>query len=276
MHDDIHGAIDRAVTPDERALEKLRGQGKLTARERIDLLLDAGLVRGGRRARQRHGQPGLPADGVVTGRGTIDGTPAVVVANDPMVKAGSWGARTVEKMVRASEAALAEQIPIVWLVDSAGARLTDQVQLFPGRRGAGRDLLQPGPAVRAGPADLLPVRAVGGRRRLHPVVLRRRVHGRRQRLDVPRLAADGRDGGRRDHHARGDGRRPHARSQSGLRRQPRHRRRRRHRPGPGLPDVLPPLVAGRAAGLRVRAARGRAHRRRRAGRRAGAVRHARA
>ena len=81
---------------------------------------------------------GLPADGVVTGRGTIDGVPAVVVANDPMVKAGSWGARTVEKMVRASEAALAEQVPIVWLVDSAGARLTDQVQLFPGRRGAGR------------------------------------------------------------------------------------------------------------------------------------------
>ena len=80
---------------------------------------------------------GLPADGVVTGRGTIDGMPAVVVANDPMVKAGSWGARTVEKMVRASEAALAEQVPIVWLVDSAGARLTDQVQLFPGRRGAG-------------------------------------------------------------------------------------------------------------------------------------------
>ena len=80
---------------------------------------------------------GLPADGVVTGRGTIEGMPAVVVANDPMVKAGSWGARTVEKMVRASEAALAEQVPIVWLVDSAGARLTDQVQLFPGRRGAG-------------------------------------------------------------------------------------------------------------------------------------------
>jgi acetyl-CoA carboxylase carboxyltransferase component len=63
--------------------------------------------------------------------------PAIVVANDPMVKAGSWGARTVEKMVRASEAALAEQVPIVWLVDSAGARLTDQVKLFPGRRGAG-------------------------------------------------------------------------------------------------------------------------------------------
>ena len=137
MREQIHDAVQRAVTPDERALEKIRGQGKLTARERIDLLLDAGsFVEDAVLANAM--AAGLPADGVVTGRGTIDGMPAVVVANDPMVKAGSWGARTVEKMVRASEAALAEQVPIVWLVDSAGARLTDQVQLFPGRRGAGR------------------------------------------------------------------------------------------------------------------------------------------
>ena len=84
------------------------------------------------------GGSGLPADGVVTGRGTVDGRPVVVVANDPTVKAGSWGARTVEKMVRATETALREELPIVWLVDSAGARITDQVELFPGRRGAGR------------------------------------------------------------------------------------------------------------------------------------------
>ena len=136
MSDPLHAAIQRAVTPDERALEKIRGQGKLTARERIDLLLDAGsFVEDGVLANAM--ASGLPADGVVTGRGTIEGMPAIVVANDPMVKAGSWGARTVEKMVRASEAALREQVPIVWLVDSAGARLTDQVQLFPGRRGAG-------------------------------------------------------------------------------------------------------------------------------------------
>jgi acetyl-CoA carboxylase carboxyltransferase component len=75
---------------------------------------------------------------VVTGRGTVDGRPVVIVANDPMVKAGSWGARTVEKIVRATEIALTERVPIVWLVDSAGARITDQVSLFPGRRGAGR------------------------------------------------------------------------------------------------------------------------------------------
>ena len=136
-------------------------------------------------------------------------------------------------------------------------------------------LLQPGQAVRPGPPDLLPVRPVGGRRGLHPVVLRRRVHGRRQRLDVPRLAAHGRDGRRRDHDARGDGRGPDARLAVGVRRQPRRRRRGRHRAGPGLPLVLPAHVARRAADLRVRAARGRAHGRHRAGRRAGAVRHAR-
>ena len=136
VREQIHDAVQRAVTPDERALEKIRGQGKLTARERIDLLVDEGsFVEDGVLANAM--ATGLPADGVVTGRGSIDGVPAIVVANDPMVKAGSWGARTVEKMVRASEAALAEQVPIVWLVDSAGARLTDQVQLFPGRRGAG-------------------------------------------------------------------------------------------------------------------------------------------
>jgi acetyl-CoA carboxylase carboxyltransferase component len=61
-----------------------------------------------------------------------------VVANDSTVKAGSWGARTVEKIVRATETALREELPVFWLIDSAGARITDQVDLFPGRRGAGR------------------------------------------------------------------------------------------------------------------------------------------
>ncbi len=80
----------------------------------------------------------LPADGVVTGVGTIDGRPVCVMANDPTVKAGSWGARTVEKIVRLTEHALSHELPVVYLVDSAGARITDQVELFPGRRGAGR------------------------------------------------------------------------------------------------------------------------------------------
>src|SRR6187549_2359662 len=129
-----HGA---SATPPPKAAAKLESQHKLYVRERIALLFDEGsFVEDGRYANAM--AAGLPADGVVTGRGEVDGRPAVVVANDPTVKAGSWGARTVEKMVRATEAALADQLPIFWLVDSAGARITDQVDLFPGRRGAGR------------------------------------------------------------------------------------------------------------------------------------------
>jgi len=119
------------------AAEKLAAQGKLHARERIALLLDAGsFVEDGQLAHAQ--EPGYPADGVVTGRGTVDGRPVLVVANDPVVKAGSWGARTVEKIIRTTEAALREELPLFWFIDSAGARITDQVQLFPGRRGAGR------------------------------------------------------------------------------------------------------------------------------------------
>src|SRR5690554_3202718 len=112
---------DQIRTPSERGLEKIRSQNKLTARERIELLCDPGtFVEDGLLANAV--ADNLPADGVVTGRGLVDGRPVVVVANDPIVKAGSWGARTVEKMVRATEMATAEQAPLVWLVDSAGAR----------------------------------------------------------------------------------------------------------------------------------------------------------
>ena len=136
-------AAARAATaaPSEAGAAKLAAQGKLPVRERIALLLDPdSFVEDGRLANANAtlAGAGLPADGVVTGQGLVDGRPVVVVANDPTVKAGSWGARTVEKMVRATETALREEIPIVWLVDSAGARITDQVELFPGRRGAGR------------------------------------------------------------------------------------------------------------------------------------------
>ncbi|MDQ6909795.1 MAG: acyl-CoA carboxylase subunit beta [Actinomycetota bacterium] len=125
------------LTPGERGAAKLAAQGKLYVRERIAVLLDAAtFVEDGQLANAL--APGLPADGVVTGQGLVDGRPALIVANDPTVKAGSWGARTVEKIVRITERALREELPIFWLIDSAGARITDQVALFPGRRGAGR------------------------------------------------------------------------------------------------------------------------------------------
>ena len=117
--------------------EKLAKQNKLFVRDRLALLLDEGsFVEDGLLANAM--ADGLPADGVVTGVGRVEGRPVAVMANDPTVKAGSWGARTVEKIVRLTEHALAHELPVFWLVDSAGARITDQVDLFPGRRGAGR------------------------------------------------------------------------------------------------------------------------------------------
>ncbi|MGG5257930.1 acyl-CoA carboxylase subunit beta [Phycicoccus avicenniae] len=133
----LEAAHAASAAPIEKAAAKLAGQGKLYVRDRIALLVDEGsFVEDGRYANSR--AAGLPADGVVTGRGTVDDRPVVVIANDPTVKAGSWGARTVEKIVRATETALREELPVFWLVDSAGARITDQVEMFPGRRGAGR------------------------------------------------------------------------------------------------------------------------------------------
>ena len=121
----------------EKYHQKNREQGKLFARERIALLLDPdSFVEDGALANAL--DPELPADGVVTGMGTLGGRAVCVMANDSTVKAGSWGARTVEKIVRIQEVALRERLPIFYLVDSAGARITDQVEMFPGRRGAGR------------------------------------------------------------------------------------------------------------------------------------------
>src|ERR671915_237039 len=83
-------------------------------------------------------QDGFGADGVVTGMAQVGGRPVALMANDPTVKAGSWGPKTVEKIIRIQEQALEHLVPMVYLVDSAGARITEQVQMFPGRRGAGR------------------------------------------------------------------------------------------------------------------------------------------
>jgi acetyl-CoA carboxylase carboxyltransferase component len=117
--------------------EAAAGRGKLFARERIALLVDEGsFTEDGRYANAL--ADGLPADGVVTGTATIGGRPVALMANDSTVKAGSWGARTVEKIIRIIEKAYDAGLPMIYLVDSAGARITDQVDMFPGRRGAGR------------------------------------------------------------------------------------------------------------------------------------------
>jgi len=111
--------------------------GKLFARERIARLSDPGTFLEDA-ALANALDPELPADGVVTGTALIGGRPVAIMANDSTIKAGSWGKRTVEKILRIQETAIRLRIPMLYLVDSAGARITDQIEMFPGRRGAGR------------------------------------------------------------------------------------------------------------------------------------------
>ena len=136
--DDVEAAAARArAGGPERHRSRASEQGKLPVRERVELLLDGGsFVEDGLLASWEG--DGLGAEGVVTGLGTIGGRPAAVMANDPTVKAGSWAPKTVEKILRIQERALSLRVPLVYLVDSAGARINEQVQMFPGRRHAGR------------------------------------------------------------------------------------------------------------------------------------------
>lgn len=117
--------------------DKLKESDKMFVRDRLKLLFDEGnYTEDGRFANVEAGD--LPADGVVTAMGKVNGQTVCVMANDSTVKAGSWGARTVEKIIRIQETAEKLQVPMLYLVDSAGARITDQLDMFPNRRGAGR------------------------------------------------------------------------------------------------------------------------------------------
>lgn len=122
----------------EKYHEKNAAQNKMFARDRLALLFDNGEfhVEDGMFANNQAGD--LPADGVITATGKVNGQTVCAMANDSTVKAGSWGARTVEKIIRIQETAQRLKVPMFYLVDSAGARITDQIDMFPNRRGAGR------------------------------------------------------------------------------------------------------------------------------------------
>ena len=121
----------------EKYRERLPEQGKIGVRERVERLVDRESF-AEEALLANWDQEGLGADGVVTGMALVGGRRVALMANDPTVKAGSWGAKTVEKILRIQEQAFKHLVPMIYLVDSAGARITDQVQMFPGRRGAGR------------------------------------------------------------------------------------------------------------------------------------------
>jgi 3-methylcrotonyl-CoA carboxylase beta subunit len=126
----------------KKRIEKLHESGKLTARERIDLLLDPGSERieigaiAGYGMYEEHG--GCPAGGVVVMIGYVSGKQCIVVANDATVKAGAWFPITGKKNLRAQEIAMENRLPIIYLVDSAGVYLPMQDEIFPDKEHFGR------------------------------------------------------------------------------------------------------------------------------------------
>jgi 3-methylcrotonyl-CoA carboxylase beta subunit len=121
-------------------IDRQHQQGKLTARERIELLVDKGSYSQeiGLLVAYDQYDGGAPAAGVVTVVGRVERREVVVVANDATVKAGSWWPETIKKILRAQEIAMRSRVPIIYLVDSAGVNLPYQGGVFPGQYGASR------------------------------------------------------------------------------------------------------------------------------------------
>ena len=174
----------------ERYRQRAKAEGRLLVRERLARLLDPGCgVEDGIFADAA--DEGNPADAVITGIGKIHGRTICYMANDPTVKAGSWGPKTVEKILRIQETAANLRVPLLYLVDSAGARITHQVEMFPGRRHAGRIFYNEVMLSGSGAAGLPALWALCRWRRIHPSLLRSCGHGRRPRQHVFGLTAYG-------------------------------------------------------------------------------------
>src|SRR5829696_3513728 len=124
----------------ERAVERHRGRGKLTARERVDRLVDPGsaFLELNALAAWDLYEGQAPSGGIVTGIGVVEGHECVIVANDATVKGGSYFPLTVKKHLRAQEVAAQNRLPCVYLVDSGGAFLPLQDEVFPDREHFGR------------------------------------------------------------------------------------------------------------------------------------------
>ena len=126
----------------EKRLQKIRDEGKMTARERIEYLLDKGSdsieigAFAGFEMYEEHG--GCPSGGVIVVIGYVSGKQCIVVANDASVKAGAWFPITGKKNLRAQEIAMENRLPIIYLVDSAGVYLPMQDEIFPDKEHFGR------------------------------------------------------------------------------------------------------------------------------------------
>jgi acetyl-CoA carboxylase carboxyltransferase component len=136
--DRYHAARARIEQGHVKYRDKLRAEGKLFVRDRLKLLLDPASEFEEEWLFARSDDAETPADGVVTGVGRVGGRTVCVMANDYTVKAGSWGEKTVQKIVRIQEKAARLQVPLIYLVDAAGGRISEQIKIFPGRFHAGR------------------------------------------------------------------------------------------------------------------------------------------
>ena len=231
-------------------IDRQHAREKLTARERIALLIDEGtFVELGIHGRPHFSQRAMegrdaPADGVITGYGKVDGRLAAVAAYDFTVMAGSMGMTGELKVTRLRELALTKRIPMIWLLDSAGARIQEAVgSLFAGTRPpvprGGRSMSGVIPQV----AALMGPCAAG--HRLHPRAGRLRADGQGARLDGAGRAAPGAGRGRRGRHPGGARRLARALPQVG-RGRPRGRRRPGvHRADQAVPELLPAATARR-------------------------------
>ena len=198
----------------EARVAKQHEKGKLTARERLDILLDPGSFQElGQFVRHQARGFGLErqrpyGDGVVTGWGTVDGRLVYVYSQDFTIFGGSLGLAHAQKIVQLMQLALENGAPVIGLNDSGGARIQEGVAAL----GGYADLfLQNTLASGVVPADLRHPRAVRRRRRLQPRHHRLHVHGPRHELHVRDRPQRGQDGHQRGRDAGGTRRRRHAR-----------------------------------------------------------------
>ena len=227
-----------------RARQRHLEQSKMLVRDRIEALLDPGTPFLELSPLAAHGlyEGEAPAAGLVTGVGRVHGRQVMIVANDATVKGGTYYPLTVKKHLRAQEIARENRLPCVYLVDSGGAFLPLQAEVFPDREHFGRIFYNQAQHERPGhPAAQRGARVVHRRRRLRAGDERRGRHRQGAGHDLPGRPAAGQGGDRRGSHGRGAGRGrcPHAHQRRG--RPPGQRRRARaadparrdREPGPG-------------------------------------------
>ena len=194
-------------------VERHHARGKLLARERIERLVDPGAAFLELSALAAEGlyDDQAPSAGIVTGIGPVAGTPCVIVANDATVKGGTYFPMTVKKHLRAQEIALENRLPCIYLVDSGGAFLPLQDEVFPDRDHFGRIFYNQARMSAAGIPQVAVVMGsctAGGA--YVPAMADERDRAR-HRHHLPGRAAAGEGGHRRGGHRRGAGRRRCAR-----------------------------------------------------------------